>query len=99
LGYAAAQAPVAQDLASGIPNTRLDAAIITLKNRSLSRAAELFIDGVRALTKPLVKQKMSGLTFATWIEQYVPCTGPQCAAGDRPRGSLAPDRAGSRSGA
>jgi len=39
------------------PNTRLDVAIITLKNRSLSRATELFIDGVRALTKPLAKEK------------------------------------------
>jgi DNA-binding transcriptional LysR family regulator len=39
------------------PNTRLDVAIITLKNRSLSRATELFIDGVRALTKPLARQK------------------------------------------
>jgi DNA-binding transcriptional LysR family regulator len=35
------------------PNTRLDVAIITLKNRSLSHAAELFIDSVRTLTKPL----------------------------------------------
>lgn len=39
------------------PNTRLTVAIITLKNRSLSRATELFIDSVRALTKPLAKQK------------------------------------------
>jgi DNA-binding transcriptional LysR family regulator len=35
------------------PNTRLDVAIITLKNRSLSHATELFIDNVRTLTKPL----------------------------------------------
>jgi DNA-binding transcriptional LysR family regulator len=35
------------------PNTRLKVAIITLKNRSLSRATELFIDSVRAITKPL----------------------------------------------
>jgi DNA-binding transcriptional LysR family regulator len=35
------------------PNTRLDVAIITLKNRSLSHATELFIDSVRTLTKPL----------------------------------------------
>ena len=34
------------------PNTRLKVAIITLRNRSLSRATELFIDSVRALTKP-----------------------------------------------
>ena len=39
------------------PNTRLKVAIITLKNRSLSRATELFIDGVRALTKPLAREK------------------------------------------
>ncbi|HEY3640659.1 MAG TPA: LysR family transcriptional regulator [Xanthobacteraceae bacterium] len=39
------------------PNTRLNVAIITLKNRSLSRATELFIDGVRALTKPLAPEK------------------------------------------
>jgi DNA-binding transcriptional LysR family regulator len=35
------------------PNTRLKVAIITLKNRSLSRATELFIDNVRGITKPL----------------------------------------------
>jgi DNA-binding transcriptional LysR family regulator len=35
------------------PNTRLGVAIITLKNRSLSRATELFIENVRTLTKPL----------------------------------------------
>ena len=39
------------------PNTRLDVGIITLKNRSLSRATELFIDDMRALTKPLARQK------------------------------------------
>jgi DNA-binding transcriptional LysR family regulator len=39
------------------PNTRLKVAIITLKNRSLSRATELFIDNVRALTKRLTKEK------------------------------------------
>ena len=39
------------------PNTRLKVAIITLKNRSLSRATELFIDSVRTLTKPLAKEK------------------------------------------
>jgi DNA-binding transcriptional LysR family regulator len=40
-----------------LPNTRLDVAIITLKNRSLSRATELFIDSVRAVTEPLTKEK------------------------------------------
>lgn len=39
------------------PNTRLNVAIITLKNRSLSRATELFIDSVRAITKPLAREK------------------------------------------
>jgi DNA-binding transcriptional LysR family regulator len=39
------------------PNTRLDVAIITLKSRALSRATELFIESVRALTKPLAKEK------------------------------------------
>jgi DNA-binding transcriptional LysR family regulator len=38
------------------PNTRLDVGIITVKNRSLSRATELFIDGIRALAKPLAKE-------------------------------------------
>jgi DNA-binding transcriptional LysR family regulator len=37
------------------PHTRLKVAIITVKNRSLSRATELFLDGVRALTKPLAR--------------------------------------------
>lgn len=39
------------------PNTRHKVAIITLKNRSLSRTMELFIDGVRAITKPLARLK------------------------------------------
>jgi DNA-binding transcriptional LysR family regulator len=38
------------------PNTRLGVAIITLKSRSLSRATELFLDCVRALTRPLAKE-------------------------------------------
>jgi DNA-binding transcriptional LysR family regulator len=40
-----------------VPNTRLKVAIITLKNRSLSRATELFVDSVRAATKPLTREK------------------------------------------
>jgi DNA-binding transcriptional LysR family regulator len=36
---------------------RHDVAIVTLKNRSLSRATALFIDGVRAMTKPLARLK------------------------------------------
>jgi DNA-binding transcriptional LysR family regulator len=39
------------------PHTRLDVGIVTLKNRSLSRATELFIDRVRGLTKPLTREK------------------------------------------
>jgi len=39
------------------PNTRLKVAIITLKNRSLSQATQLFIDSVRAITKPLAREK------------------------------------------
>ena len=39
------------------PNTRIKVAIITVKNRSLSRATELFIDHVRAITKPLAREK------------------------------------------
>jgi DNA-binding transcriptional LysR family regulator len=39
------------------PHTRLKVAIVTLKNRSLSRATELFIDSVRALVRPLAKEK------------------------------------------
>ena len=45
--------PALKILPVDFPNTRLDVAIITLKNRSLSRATELFIDSVRTLTKPL----------------------------------------------
>src|SRR5258708_1679081 len=39
------------------PHTRLKVAIITLKNRSLSQATQLFIDSVRAITKPLAREK------------------------------------------
>jgi DNA-binding transcriptional LysR family regulator len=40
------------------PNTRLGVGIITVKTRTLSRAAELFIDSVRTLTKPLASPQM-----------------------------------------
>ena len=49
--------PMLRVLPVEFPNTRLKVAIITLKNRSLSRATELFIDSVRALTKPLAREK------------------------------------------
>jgi DNA-binding transcriptional LysR family regulator len=39
------------------PHTRLDVGIITMKNRSLSRATELFVENIRALAKPLAKEK------------------------------------------
>jgi DNA-binding transcriptional LysR family regulator len=48
--------PTLKILPVDFPNTRLDVAIITLKNRSLSRATELFIDSVRTLTKPLAAE-------------------------------------------
>ena len=49
--------PALRVLPVEFPNTRLDVAIITLKNRSLSRATELFIERIRTLTKPLAKQR------------------------------------------
>jgi DNA-binding transcriptional LysR family regulator len=49
--------PLLRVLPIEFPNTRLKVAIITLKNRSLSRATELFIDSVRAITKPLAKKR------------------------------------------
>ena len=36
-----------------LPNTRHQIAIITVKNRPLSPTAQLFVNGVRAITKPL----------------------------------------------
>jgi DNA-binding transcriptional LysR family regulator len=45
--------PALKILPVDFPNTRLSVAIITLKNRSLSHATELFIDRVRTLAKPL----------------------------------------------
>jgi DNA-binding transcriptional LysR family regulator len=39
------------------PGSLLKVAIITQKNRSLSRATELFINSVRTLTSPLAKEK------------------------------------------
>lgn len=38
-----------------LPNTRMPIAIITLKNRSLSPLAQLFIEDLRAFTRPLAK--------------------------------------------
>jgi hypothetical protein len=39
------------------PNTRLDVAIITLKNSVSQSWHGVFVDGVRALTKPLASEK------------------------------------------
>ena len=49
--------PSLRVLPVNFPNTRLKVAIITLKNRSLSQATQLFIDSVRAITKPLTREK------------------------------------------
>jgi DNA-binding transcriptional LysR family regulator len=40
-----------------LPDWRLPVAIITLKNRGLTPAAGLFIEGVREVTKPLQRKK------------------------------------------
>jgi DNA-binding transcriptional LysR family regulator len=40
-----------------LPSTRQNVAIVTLKNRSLSPATQLFIEGMRAMTKRLEKLK------------------------------------------
>ena len=39
------------------PNTQHKVAMFTLKNRSLGRATELFIERLRAITKLLAKEK------------------------------------------
>ena len=49
--------PTIRALPVALPNTRHPIAIITLKNRSLSPLAQLFIEQVRVLTKPLAKMK------------------------------------------
>jgi DNA-binding transcriptional LysR family regulator len=41
-----------------LPDTRMPIAVITLKNRTLSPIAQLFIEHVRALTKPLDKARV-----------------------------------------
>jgi DNA-binding transcriptional LysR family regulator len=50
------QNPSLRVLPVEFPTTRHKVAIITLKNRSLSRATELFIDRVRAITRPLTRE-------------------------------------------
>lgn len=48
--------PSLKILPVGFPHTRHKVAIITLKNRSLSPATQLFVDGMRAITRPLAKR-------------------------------------------
>jgi len=45
--------PTLKALPVELPNTRLPIAIFTVKNRSLSAIAQLFLDRIRAITKPL----------------------------------------------
>jgi hypothetical protein len=40
-----------------LPTARVPNGIVTLKNRTLSPVAQLFIDCARQVAKPLVKQK------------------------------------------
>jgi DNA-binding transcriptional LysR family regulator len=47
--------PFLRALPVELPNTRMPIAIITLKNRSLSPITRLFIERVRAVTKPLAR--------------------------------------------
>jgi DNA-binding transcriptional LysR family regulator len=49
--------PLLRALPVELPNTRIPIAIVTLKNRTLSPIAELFIDKVRDITRPLVMGK------------------------------------------
>ena len=47
--------PFVRALPVELPDTRMPIAIITLKNRALSPIARLFIERVRAITKPLAR--------------------------------------------
>jgi DNA-binding transcriptional LysR family regulator len=47
--------PSLRTLSVELPDTRMPIAITTLKNRTLSRIAQLFIEHVRVITKPLAK--------------------------------------------
>jgi hypothetical protein len=40
-----------------LPIARLPNGIVTLKNRTISPVAQLFIDGAREVAKPLAKRK------------------------------------------
>jgi DNA-binding transcriptional LysR family regulator len=44
-------------LSVDLPNARRTVSIVTLKNRTLSPLAELFIKTARAVTKPLAKAR------------------------------------------
>jgi DNA-binding transcriptional LysR family regulator len=50
-------APSLKALPVELPGARRTVKVITLKNRALSPLAELFIDRMRAVTKPLAKAK------------------------------------------
>ena len=49
--------PSLKTLPVELPGARRTQRIISLKNRSLNPLAELFIDSMRALVKPLAKQR------------------------------------------
>lgn len=49
--------PPLKVLPIGLPNTQHKVAMFTLKNRSLGRATELFTESLRAIAKPLAKEK------------------------------------------
>ena len=57
LAQAAARHSFLRALPVELPNSRHPVAIITLKNRELSPLAQLFCERVRAITKPLAKDR------------------------------------------
>lgn len=52
-----ARHPSLRRLPVELPNAQRTVAIVTLRNRTLSPLAELFIDDLRAIVKPLAKKK------------------------------------------
>jgi hypothetical protein len=44
-------------LAGELPMARVPSGIVTLKNRTLSPVAQLFVDAARKVAKPLAKRK------------------------------------------
>jgi DNA-binding transcriptional LysR family regulator len=49
--------PYLRALSVQLPDTRIPIAIVTLKNRKISQAMEIFVDEVRYITRPLTKGK------------------------------------------